>query len=377
MKAQQRPKVASAMTCLGTDTTFAVPLPLTREAITAEWLTCALGVGQPGVTVTSLRLEDVYHGASGIFRAHVEYDAAGVEANLPPTLMVKGGFEPHSPQLWGVNRSETRFYGDLQPHVTMRSPRCFYAGMDPDGCQSAVILEDLDARGVTWLRYGSKTMGFDATADRMRALAHFHAETWDSPRFAPGAEWEWVEPRYGDWWLGYAEASLEEGPWAEKMASAQGTACSTRLHDRVWMRQALHKLREMDRESPDCLLRGDAHLGNTYVDADGTPGFVDQFPCRSNWSTEVAYSMITSLDLADRPQWEGPLIAVYLEALSSHGVDAPSFDDAYHSYSCSIAYGYWGFVVNATTFQTSAVNTTGSARFAAAAIHNDTIERLS
>ena len=133
-----------------------LPLPLTSEALTAEWLTAALAPEFPGSVVESVRVADVMTGTSTKIRIALGYNVIGRMHGLPATLIVKGGFEPHSPQLWGVNRAETSFYGNLQHRITMRSPRCYYAGLDPDGYQSVIILEDLDVRGVTWLRYGSR-----------------------------------------------------------------------------------------------------------------------------------------------------------------------------------------------------------------------------
>ena len=69
-------------------------------------------------------------------------------AQLPATLIVKGGFEAHSPALQPMYLNEMRFYRDVQPRIDLLSPTCYYAGSDPGSHQSIVIMEDLRARGV-------------------------------------------------------------------------------------------------------------------------------------------------------------------------------------------------------------------------------------
>ena len=125
-------------------------LPLTSREITAEWLTNALAFRFPGVQVTGAEIADVINGTSTKIRVRVRYDRAGLDAGLPPTLIVKGGFEAHSPSMKDMYLNETRFYRDVQPYIDIHTPRCYYAGSDPGSHQSIVILEDLRARNVTF-----------------------------------------------------------------------------------------------------------------------------------------------------------------------------------------------------------------------------------
>src|SRR3546814_1755970 len=84
---------------------------------------------------------------------------------------------------------------------------------------------------------------------------------------------------------------------------------------------------------------GDMHLGNLYVDADGTPGFLDAQPRLGAWSIDVSYFLIAGLDLVDRRRWEGALLAHYLSCLRAEGVDPPSFDDAWAAYRRDVVWG--------------------------------------
>jgi aminoglycoside phosphotransferase (APT) family kinase protein len=161
------------------------------------------------------------------------------------------------------------------------------------------------------------------------------------------------------------------------MAMPRGAAVPMILHDREWMAGALAKLEAYHKQFPVCIVHGDTHLGNLYIEPDGTPGFLDAQTNRGPWQFEVNYHLIVALDMLDRRQWEKPLLVRYLEALRSHGVDAPSFEEAWEAYRRETAYGYFIFAINENEFQTEAVNTAEAARFACAAIDHDTVRLLS
>lgn len=347
-----------------------LPLPTRVEGVGAGWLTAALATRYSDITVTRAEVRDILSGTSTKIRVALEYDAAGRAAHLPATLIIKGGFEEHSPRMGPMYATEVRFYRDVQPHVTLNAPRCYFAGSDPASYQSIVILEDLVARDVRFC-HAQIPQGFAAVARRLAALARLHADSWNDPGFAEGGRWRWVDSRFEHWSLSYADCYLEPEVWDHYMRLPRGAAVSVQLHDRERMGMALRRLGELEHEGPVCLIHGDTHLGNLYVDADGEPGFLDAQVARSCWATEIAYHVCCALDLADRRRWEEALLAGYLEALASHGVAAPNFAEAWTAYRRAIAYGLFIFLINESRFQTEAINTAYAARFGAAAIDHD------
>ena len=74
-----------------------MPLPVVPEQVTATWLTQALQLRYPDVTVTHAALKTgcSAHPRSCVCAANMTPPAR--EAGLPATLIVKGGFEAHSP----------------------------------------------------------------------------------------------------------------------------------------------------------------------------------------------------------------------------------------------------------------------------------------
>ena len=70
--------------------------------------------------------------------------------------------------------------------------------------------------------------------------------------------------------------------------------------------------------SPQTLLHGDPHIGNTYVTPDGEVGFLDwQMARRGNWSLDVGYFLQGALTVEDRRQHERALLEEYRDALAA------------------------------------------------------------
>lgn len=351
-------------------------LPVTPEAIDARWLSEALSRRYPGVVVTAAKVRDVMTGTSTKIRVELRYNRAGQECGLPPTLIVKGGFEEHSPSMAFMYESEMRFYRDVLPVLDINAPTCHFAASDPASHQSIVILEDLAAKNVTFCR-AQRTFGYQQEAAFLDAMARYHAQWWDRPALKAEGELGWVGEPFDYWSTVYQQRYLKPEVWAHYMALPRGAAASTVLHDRQRMEQALQGLAEYHWGSPLTLVHGDTHLGNLYIEADGKPGFLDAQVRRSPWYQDVAYHMTAALDIVDRREWEQALLSFYLQRLSRYGVATPpSFDDAWEAYRREIAYGLFIFLINETRFQTEATNTAYAARFAAAAIDHDTFGLL-
>jgi hypothetical protein len=352
-------------------------LPTTVEGVTRAWLTEALGYQTPGVVVTSSNLVDLIPGTSTKIRVALEYNDVGQKARLPPTLIVKGGFEEHSPPMKMLYLNEIRAYRDWVPLVTINAPLCYYAGsdVDSDGHQSIVILEDLKTKGRVFC-HAQQPQTYEQVARRLEAMARFHAETWSSPELQPGGRLAWVGSRFEDWARVYTDHYLQADVWQHYTRSPRGAAVSTRFHDNGWMRSALEKVAATHVTEPLCVVHGDTHLGNLYVESDGTPGFFDMQVARAPWHLEVSYHMVCALDVADRPRWEQALLAHYLESLERFGVAAPEFEPAWDSYRRSIAYGYFIFIINETRFQTEAINTAYTARYNGAMLQLGTYELM-
>ena len=351
------------------------PLPLTLEEVDCGWLTAALRTRAPGATVRGFEVVDVNHGTCTKVRLRLDLDETARQAGVPSLMMMKAGFEPHSRQMGHMHESEVRGYRDLFPELKLPSPACYFADYDAERRQGVILMEDLTLRGVRFCN-PLAPQGYDEVARRLTALARYHAASWESPEFEPGGRWAWI-PEFIPMTAQYAGWSFEPSTWRRFIEAPRGAAASVRFHDREWMKDTLDRHVEFAQRRPQCILHGDTHLGNLYVDADGAPGFFDSLPHRGPPASEYGYHIVCALDPADRREWERPLVAHYLAELASAGVtNAPDLETAMDEYAVYMARTYWVFVINESAFQPEAINTAYTARISAAMLDHDTLGKV-
>lgn len=362
------------MTDTGTVRPNAFSLPTEVEAITDEWLEAALSGYAPGIRVRGSQKVDFINTTCTKIRIRLDLENNSPDAPIPETVILKGGFEPHSRKMWPMHKNEALSYATLMPQLGLRVPTPYFAGWDEERLQGIVIMEDLVARGVEFCS-PLRPHGFERTEKRVKALARFHAQTWGSKEIEPGGRWDWVEDMPANW-NHYFGPYLEPDSWNHYITSPRGAAASTDFHDRHWMQDALDRMAAYAKDLPFCANHGDTHIGNQYVDIDGEPGFFDCIACKAPGMIEIAYHLGCALDPASRRRWEGALIQAYLSELRAHGADAPDFEEAMHQYALFLAFGYAIFIINEAVFQTEANNTAYTARFSQAMLDHDTKGKL-
>lgn len=338
--------------------------------ITPEWLGGILGDRNPGLVVDGVSIVDVQHGACTKVRLAVRTN----RNDFPSSLMMKAGFEPHSTSMRSMHVNEYHAYADLLPTVQMNAPRCFGAAMDHEG-RALVILEDLCLRDVRFLSLQSP-IGFDLAARFLEGLARFHARWWNAPDLTTRFSWA---PDTSESSLAHYFSLLTTPQQFERYANAPRGALMPKVlldPDRI---RAAHRAMTAAHASEGVAMvinHGDMHLGNLYLDADGTPGFLDMQPRYGAWSIDVSYFLIAGLDLMDRRRWEAALLQHYLHCLAREGITPPSFDAAMASYRRDVIWGLLIWLLNSSRFQTEANNTAAAARFATAMIDHDTFAVL-
>ena len=348
------------------------PLPLSLDEIDTDWLTAALRENFPGVTVRALEFADGIRGTCSKFRLRLDMDDAGRAAGIPDSVFLKGGFEEHSRKLVFLSKTESLGYRDLLSQSRLNTPKCSFAGFDEARAQGIIVMEDLAGRGV---RFGDpqEARSIDEVAKSLSQLAGFHAETWDFPANPePGSRLSWVEtaPPFSRASL---QPVLEPDVWNAYVRMPRGAAASNRFHDVEWAKRALRAMDVLSARTPNCVIHGDTHLGNTFMEPDGTPGFYDIVPRRAPPMAEVCYHITLSLDIVDRQAGERDLVRHYLEELKRHGVaDAPAVDEAMRQHAAFLVEGYCLVLTNDPFFQPEPPITAYAARFSEAMLDNDT-----
>lgn len=346
----------------------AIRVPERIEDITAAWMTAALQESHPGVSIDRVEVVDVVHGAC----TKVRLGVTGSDPALPPRMLMKIGFEQHSPKMRSMHLNEYNAYRHFLPTVDVSRPACHAAVLDEEG-KSLVILEDLCLRGVQFLSL-QKPIGFELAAAFLEGLARMHARWWNSPELE--TRFVWV-PGTSEQQMEHYFTLLLTPELFEGFATApRGAAMPRIVRDPQRVRAGLAAMRKAHEGMALVINHGDMHLGNLYTNADGTPGFLDSQPRLGAWSIDVSYFIIAGLDLVDRRRWQGALLQHYLAALAQQGVTPPSFDEAFEAFRRDVIWGHLIWMLNGSHFQTESNNTAAATRFAMAMVDLDTFGAL-
>lgn len=229
--------------------------------------------------------------------------------------------------------SEARFYRDLAPRVDVRVPRTPYVAID--GTQGAIIvMEDVVAhRGLFMSPH--RPFPVAVVRESLTQLAHLHGSTWG------------LESVDDIDWLGPGGAILRGFSSPDTLQALLDDGRADGLSPELRSGANLAAALQVQAERPvTCVLHGDTHTGNWYLDADGRPCLFDwETIQRGNWSQDIAYHLSTVLSIDDRRVYERELLLHYLDALAAEGGPAIDFEEAYELYRRSFAYGYLLWVI--------------------------------
>lgn len=341
--------------------------PATLDAVEAGHLEAWLDAHFPGTRITALERGRVIRGTASKAEYFLRYDAAGEAYGLPPSLWLKCGLDTQIPEQASHSAIEAQFFRDLAPRLPINLPRPYATALAPDLSSGIVLYEDLNRRPVT---FGNQNQPFDhaqmlAVLDQLAAL---HAAFWRDPQLAALG---WLQPggvihsnqvtdRFIDFW-DYAAARPRFAEVPE----------SLRAKERI--RAATHALLAADMADPICVVHGDPHQGNMFLDPDGRPGLLDWATImHGHWAWDVAYAMIGAQSVEQRRAREGEQLAHYLARLRAHGVDAPALDDAWRDYA---RHALWIFLfaLCPAELQAEDLCTISAQRACAAILDHDTL----
>jgi Phosphotransferase enzyme family len=314
------------------------PLPATVDELSAEWLTEALRLRFPSLVVDQLEFEQVIWGTATKVRVRATYSGlADDEPSPPAALCIKGGFDESTRDL-GTTRAyriEAGFYGELAPGLDLSIPRCWFAAADPERRQGVVVIDDLAEAGAT---FGDPTEPWpvDRVAAALEALAALHAGTPGTAADPP----HWLPPH--SIVRDVTPLLLSPERWEAHFADPRAPLVAGELADRERVLAAFGRMWELHETQSHCITHGDAHLGNTYISADGRPAFLDwQAVCRGPGLDDVAYFITGAVTPKDRRANERELLDHYLAALASNGARVSDSEEAWCNYR---RYGLHGFL---------------------------------
>ena len=313
------------------------PAPLELDAVLdPRWLSGALSDRFPGVEVSATTITEQITTMATKVRFHVDY---ATQCGAPDDLCVKGYFLPPGRDIPTMGVKETLFYEQLASRLPVRVPDCVYGGTDPSTGHAIIIMDDLVARGCRFLSALSPYTS-DQVSGSLGQLAAMHAATWGDVELQ---NLGWLTPSLDTMLNHVTEERLQtllDGPRGEGLPRS--------ILNAPRLREAIVKISTSNVAGATCLVHADAHAGHLFQTPDGEAGIVDwQILHMGSWGIDVAYHIGAVLETADREHNEQDLLRSYLDQLRSHGVEPPSWDEAWRNYRIGLAYGLflWGITI--------------------------------
>jgi hypothetical protein len=299
------------------------------QKVDADWITAVLhhaGVAR-SARVEHVRSQVVGTGQMG---RNVRFSLTWAPDVSDAPASVVGKFPSDDPRsratgaAQGAYEKEVRFYRELASTVSIRTPRCFFADVEPATGDFVMLMEDL-APAVQ----GDQLAGCSAdhAALALAEAARLHAPRWGDARLAAieflrvvnADSAKLLQAMYKTLWPGFAERYRSALP-------PEALALSQRIGDHL----AEWALSATGPETPATLVHGDFRLDNMlFGTAEGGPplAVVD-------WQTvglgagagDVAYFLGASLLPEVRRAHEDALLRDYHAQLAAAGVRDYSFE---------------------------------------------------
>ncbi|KAI1877272.1 uncharacterized protein JN550_001344 [Neoarthrinium moseri] len=338
-------------------------LPLSPEEVTVEWMSNTLGQRVKTVEYTGA----IHTTASKLFVTVKYEDEKEDDGSRPAKLCIKGGFTDMAerfPWIILIYQREVEFFNRIAPTLKgLELPKCWWASSDAK--QGIVVMDDLNARGFT---FGDPQ--FEWSIEKVLAsveqLAVLHAGTWG----VRAEDYPWLTADYEHAILSLADT------YEQTINSPGRPQLIESLTDQSRVIGALKKHFRCRDPRFRCLLHGDTHTGNTFINPSGSPGFLDwQMIHIGSAFHDVAYFVTGALSVDNRRKHEGRIIDHYLTCLGN--LRAPNFsrDEVMVEYRKSLLAGI-GWIMAPDSMQSMERTLPMIGRYVAAMDDHKTIELI-
>lgn len=294
-------------------------LPRLPENITAEWLGSKLSLEQ-----AALKTNSIIAGTATKILVTVTPEAGGDGDDTKKkrmNLCIKGGFNPmmlsQFPFIVSLYRREVDFYNNVAPKVpNLNLPEKLWA--DKSAENGVVIMEDVEAAGYVFAD-PVDTWPVDRVMLVVEQFAALHAATWGTQ----AADAPWLDKHYEDSVLGLC------GMWDAIVLADDRPPVPAYMRDQRRMTAVVERWFATRNPRFQCILHGDAHLGNTgWSDERKAPMVIDwQIIHLGSCFTDIAYYVMTALTVDDRRKHEMDVLDHYLAKLHAYGGPRLSRED--------------------------------------------------
>ncbi|MCK0176489.1 phosphotransferase [Mycolicibacterium sp. F2034L] len=310
--------------------TAELTVPKDWVEISPQWMTAALAGHHPDATVDSVTVELRDDGTNRRARLRLTYSAG----EGPATVFVKAVDPGHRDlvRLTSGLYHEPRLFNSAV-ELPLEHPTVYTALVDEAAEDFILVMEDLTARDAD-PRDATRPLTVEQAATGVRGLARMHGRFWGR-RVTDEPTLQWLEPFVP--WEGMGAAPLEEAlnRLGDDAPDAVMALTIGELIEDIW-KPYIRTLTT----SPQTLLHGDPHIGNTYLLPSGEVGFLDwQVARRGNWSLDLGYFLQGALTIPDRRAAERELLEEYRDALGLPADELPSLEEIWLRYRASVAHG--------------------------------------
>ncbi|WP_426574603.1 phosphotransferase [Aquihabitans sp. McL0605] len=301
--------------------------------VSADWMTPIIAAHHPGAVVSDVRRVGGSDGTSS--RAVLELTYAS--GSGPETVFAKTKGDPLRRAFQWMTENAFIEGRLVQSDVELpiEHPR-FYAGVvNRLQLNDMIVMEDVAHRDAV-LNDATRPLTVDEVAAGLRGLARLHSSYWNFDSSTHPAL-SWVRPcRANATFRFLVRLGCSRGiPRLIDHLPAEVASLGPAALVELWRRQVVTV-----GQGPATLLHGDAHVGNTYTLPDGQVGFYDWGVVRrGNWSFDVGYFIISTLDVADRRAHAADLIELYRRALDVPDAQRPTSEEAWTRFRASPPYG--------------------------------------
>lgn len=328
-----------------TETASTIP---TAEAIDAAWIQQQLRAGgHPEVTVSNLQSKRIGTGQIGMC-VRFTFGTAG-DPTAPTSLVGKFPSDDPLSRQTGVNLKnyikEVSFYQQLQHRLRIRTPRCWYAEIDGEGPEFALLLQDM-----TPAEQGNQLEGCtpEVAHAAVMELIGLHAPTWNDGSLA---ELDFVVPRPAPDTpaTGNLYAMTLE-PFLERFGSALEADQIDIIRRYGEALNGGH-----DPAGPSALIHIDYRLDNLLIDTGQDPIAVTTVDWQSltlgNPLTDVAYFIGAGMLPEVRRAHEERIVRDYHAGLLAAGITDYDWDDCWRDYRRATFSGFGVTVIASVLVQ--------------------------
>jgi hypothetical protein len=301
---------------------MSVPATL-DEACSREWLS----------SVTGLDIREVVVGPVDNRVSTNAPVRVGLADGHTFDLWIKGYFDEAGTALRYAGIPEVHFYRELATRARLRTPKCRYAAIDPASSFNVLVTDDVGSDAT--FPDGRVPCTVDQTAQSLEELAGLHASTWMDQRSATAT---WLDSRLELYTVRRGLADI-----GQNFEGVCGAGVPAGVRDPERLLSAFNTLAvDVAVADPWCVVHGDAHIRNVYLDGTGRPSFIDwQLVQRGPWYLDVGYHIATMLSIDDRRANQDALLAHYIDHLVSGGVDRPASLEIERGLCRSFVHGFY------------------------------------